>query len=257
MELTQEQLLRLLEALKERDIIVADSLEELLNLPKQKQNDDQHPNIPDFIEKYSEELLKLGKENKFEEYNKLLDTKLEEVKEDYKKLFNKMNVAYMKPYFEHTSMNEFSKAIQLNKSTDTRLDGIIKDSLKFDTCKTKEQHALREYIHQEQFKLFKLLFESCVGYPFPAALRTAEVCAMGKLPIVIENIYKYLDIDFNHKDTPDLAVIKLAIGTILETLEEIANMIVNVHNISDYIHKYADGSVTDNYLKYAIKNNKF
>lgn len=252
MELTQKQILDLLETLQEKGI-----LEELLNSTDQKQNDEQHPNIPDFIEEHSEELLKLGKENKFEEYNKLLDTKLEEVKEDYKKLFNKMNVSYMKPFFEHTSMNEFSKAIQLGKSTDPKLDNIIKSSLKFDDCKTKEQHALREYIHQEQFKLFKLLFEPCVGYPFPAALRTAEVCAMGKLPIVIENIYKYLDINFNHKDTPDLAVIKLAIGTILETLEEVANMIVNVHNISDYVHKYADDSVASSYIKYAVKNNKF
>lgn len=257
MELTQEQLLRLLEALKERDIIVADSLEELLNIPKQKQNDDQHPNMPDFIEEYSEQLLKLGKENKFKEYDELVDNKLKELKQDYKKLYKSMNVSYMNPFFEYNSMNEFSKAIHLGKPTDPRLDSIIKDLLKFNTCKTKEQQAVREYIHQEQFRLFKSLFEACVNYPFPVALKTAEVCAMGKLPIIIENIYKYLDIDFNHKDLPDLAVVKLAIGTVLEILEEIANMIVNVHNTAEYIYKYADDSVTDSYIKYAIKNKKF
>lgn len=260
MKLTDEQLKRLdlLQALKARSVITPDELQELDSLVAM-QNDEPDPstNMAVFCSKNHKLLAKLAKEGKFDEYDKIILNQLNRVKDKYKNLFNSMNVSYMQPYFETNGITEVTdllvnscKTTNANGALEKTIDGV----LDFDTCVTKEQRSVREYGIVEEAQLAEKLVESCNAFPFPVALRTVEVTALAKLPIIIQYIYHELGVKFDQKHTPDIAVMKLALGIIHKACKRALTSIADIHLYADEIYEYADSEVTSNYLSYTLKN---
>ena len=260
MKLTDEQLkrLELLQALKARSVITPDELQELDALVAM-QNDEPDPstNMAVFCDKNHKLLAKLAEEGKFDEYDEIVLKQLNKVKDKYKNLFDNMKVSYMQPYFAVNGIHVISNLILDSYKTSVMngvLEKTINDLLNFDTCVTKEQRAVREYGIIEEFKLAEKLVESCNAFPFPVALRTIEVTALAKLPIIIQHIYSELAIDFDHQNTPDISVMRLALGIIHKACKRALASIVDIHLYANEIYEYADSKVTSNYLDYILKS---
>lgn len=259
MKLTEEQLKRLdlLQALKARSVITPDELQELDALvAMQKDEPDPSTNMAVFCSKNHKLLAKLAKEGKFDEYDKIVLTQLKKVKEKYRNLFNSMNVSYMQPYFAVDGIHAISTLLidSCKSVRDSELEETIIGLTDFNTCVTKEQRSVREYGIIEESNLTQKLVESCNAFPFPVALRTIEVTALAKLPIIIQYVYRELDTEFSHKLTPDISVMQLALGIIHRACKHALAIIADIHINADEIYEYADVKVTSDYLDYTLRN---
>lgn len=259
MKLTKEQLKRLdlLQALKARSVITPDELQELDALvAMQKDEPDPSTNMAVFCSKNYKLLAKLAKESKFDEYDEIVLTQLKKVKEKYRNLFNSMNVSYMQPYFAVEGIHAISTLLidSCKSVKNNELKKTINGLTDFNTCVTKEQRSVREYGIIEESKLAEKLVESCNAFPFPVALRTIEVTALAKLPIIIQYIYYELGMEFSHKNTPDISVMQLALSIIHKACKRALAIIADIHINADEIYEYADTKVISDYLDYTLRN---
>lgn len=258
MKLTEEQSrrLELLNSLKERSVITIEELRELniLSAMEKDNSDQEEETMGEFCRKNHKVLTELAEQGKFKEYDTIVFKKLDKFKTKYKNLFNTMGVDYMQPFFELKNLRNINDTLIKNcsrKKENKFITSLIEAATEFDTCNSKEQYAVREYCLIEESHLVEKLIESCNAYPFPIALRTVETIALAKLPIIIENIYDELGMDSNQK-TPDVAVLKLALGVVQKASKRALTSIVDIHEYAEEVHKYADLDSTAAYLGYVL-----